>query len=44
MIVLAKKWTKISGLIKWNPNIKKIIFYDDFVELKEKLNKNLEVN
>jgi nucleoside 2-deoxyribosyltransferase len=40
IIVLAKEKSKVSGLIKWNPNIKDIIFYDNFIELEEKLSKS----
>ena len=37
IIILAKNWSKISGLIKWNNNVKEIILYSDLSELNEKL-------
>lgn len=37
IIILAKQWSNISGLIKWDSYVKEIIFYSDLVNLKEKL-------
>ena len=37
IIILAKQWSKISGLIKWDSYVKEIIFYSDLVELKKNL-------
>ena len=38
IFVIAKEWAKISGLIKWNPNLSEIIYFKDL----EDLNKNLD--
>lgn len=42
IIILAKEWSKISWLIKWNPYIKDIIFYNNFIDLEEKLILNIK--
>ena len=39
VIIIAESNSKISGLIKGNPNIGKIIFYDNLRDLENKLNK-----
>lgn len=38
LVIVAKKGSKISGLIKGCPILKEIIYYDNLEELKEKLN------
>ena len=37
LIVIAKENSKLSGMIKGSPNLKKIIFYNNIDELKEKI-------
>lgn len=41
LIVIAKKWTKVSWLIKWSPNLKELIFYENILDLIEKLKNSL---
>ncbi len=41
MIVVAKTWSKISGLVKGCPILKEIIYYENIEDLKSKLNKSI---
>ncbi|MDD5770536.1 MAG: hypothetical protein PHE25_06200 [Candidatus Gracilibacteria bacterium] len=41
LIVIAKKGTKVSGLIKGSPNLKELIFYENILDLIEKLKNSL---
>lgn len=42
VIVVAREGSKISGLVKGAPNIKKIIYYSDLEDLKDKLEQALK--
>ena len=35
IVIIAKTNSKISGLIKWNPFVKEIIFYESIDEIKK---------
>lgn len=37
LIVLAKEWSTISGLVKWCPATKEIIYYTSIEDLQSKL-------
>ncbi len=37
IVIIAKTNSKISGLIKWNPFVKEIIFYESIDDLEKKL-------
>lgn len=37
VIIIAKIWSQVSWLIKWNPFIKKIVYYEDLDNLRIKL-------
>lgn len=41
LIVIAKKGSKVSGLVKGCPVLKKIIYYKNLEELKSKLEKTI---
>lgn len=44
IVIIAKTNSKISGLIKWNPFVKEIIFYDNTDDLEKKLLEYFEEN
>lgn len=44
ILVIAKKGSKVSGLVKGCPAVKDIIFYDDVKEISDRINEFLKEN
>lgn len=42
LLVIGKTGSKISGLVKWSPNLKEIIYYENIKDLEKKLSNFLE--
>ncbi len=41
LLVVAKKWAKVSGLVKWCPITKEIIYYENIDDLQSQLRKSI---